>query len=59
VPLGAVLAAKRPQQKKRQNEQFKKPAPVRTANVKGFAGGTATQQKKSVMGHGHMADLAS
>jgi hypothetical protein len=59
VSLGAILAAKRPQQEKRKNEQFKKTPPVRTANVKTFAGRTAPQQEKSVVGHGHRADFAS
>jgi len=59
VPLGAVLAAKRLQQKKRQIERFEVSAPVRTANVKALAGSTAAQQKQSVMGHGRRADVAS
>jgi hypothetical protein len=43
MPLGAVLAAKRPQQKKRKHQDFKKPAPVRTAHVQAFAGWAAPE----------------
>jgi hypothetical protein len=53
VPLGAVLAAKRAQEEKRQNQHFEQPAPMRAANVKAVARRAAPQQIKSVMGHGH------
>jgi hypothetical protein len=59
VPLGAVLATKRPQQKKRKNEHFEKPAPVRAANVQALAGRTAPEQIKSIVGHGRRADEES
>jgi hypothetical protein len=41
VSLGAVFTTKRPQQKKGKNDQLEQSPPVRTANVKAFAGWTA------------------
>jgi hypothetical protein len=56
VPLGAVLAAEWPQQKKWKNDNLKQPAAVRPANIQALAGWTAPQQIKSGVGHGRRAD---
>jgi hypothetical protein len=59
VSLGAVLAAKRPQQDQWENEHLKQPAAMRPANIQALAGWTASQQKKSVVGHGRQTNSES
>jgi hypothetical protein len=53
VPLGAVLAAKRPQKQKWKNQELDEPAAMRTSNVEAPAIRAASQQKHSIVGHGH------
>jgi hypothetical protein len=51
VPLGAILASIGPQQNKRKNQYFKKPALVRTAHVQTIARRTAPQQVHAIVRH--------
>jgi hypothetical protein len=51
VPLGAVFAAKRTQQKTGKDQDFKKASAVRPANIQAFAGRTAPQQVNSLVRH--------
>jgi hypothetical protein len=52
VSLGAILAAKRPQQEKWKNNHLEQPTPMRTSNVQAIAEWTASQKIKSIVRHG-------
>ena len=51
VPLGAILAAKWPQQQKRKQDRFEQPATVRAPNVHAAAEGATSKEIEASVWH--------